>query len=40
VDGLPVGLPLVARRGHDGLVLRTAAAIEKAVPWADRKPKL
>ena len=40
VEGLPVGLQLVARRGHDGLVLRTAAAIERAVPWADRKPKL
>jgi Asp-tRNA(Asn)/Glu-tRNA(Gln) amidotransferase A subunit family amidase len=40
VNGLPVGLQLVARRGHDGLVLRTAAAIEKALPWADHRPKL
>jgi Asp-tRNA(Asn)/Glu-tRNA(Gln) amidotransferase A subunit family amidase len=40
VNGLPVGLQLVARRGYDGLVLRVAAAIEKAVPWADRQPKL
>ncbi len=38
--GLPVGLQLTGRRGFDGLVLRVAAAIEKAVPWADRRPKL
>lgn len=40
VDGLPVGLQLAARRGHDGLVLRTAAAIERALPWAERRPKV
>ncbi len=39
-EGVPVGLQLTGRRGFDGLVLRTAAAIEAALPWADRRPKL
>jgi aspartyl-tRNA(Asn)/glutamyl-tRNA(Gln) amidotransferase subunit A len=33
VDGLPVGLQIVARRGADALVLRAAAAFEAAHPW-------
>lgn len=39
-SGLPVGLQLVGKRGQDGLVLRTAAALEQVSPWADRRPKL
>jgi aspartyl-tRNA(Asn)/glutamyl-tRNA(Gln) amidotransferase subunit A len=39
-DGLPIGLQLVGRRFEDGLVLRAAAAIEAAWPWADRRPPL
>ena len=39
-DGLPLGLQLVGRRGEDGLVLWAAAALEKAVPWSGRRPKL
>ncbi|MFO0879808.1 MAG: amidase family protein [Gemmataceae bacterium] len=31
-DGLPIGLQLVGPRGHDGLVLRAAAAIEALTP--------
>jgi aspartyl-tRNA(Asn)/glutamyl-tRNA(Gln) amidotransferase subunit A len=33
VDGLPVGLQIVGRRGGDELVLRAAAAFEAAHPW-------
>jgi aspartyl-tRNA(Asn)/glutamyl-tRNA(Gln) amidotransferase subunit A len=33
VDGLPVGLQIIGRRGADGLVLRAAAAFEAAHPW-------
>jgi aspartyl-tRNA(Asn)/glutamyl-tRNA(Gln) amidotransferase subunit A len=33
VDGMPVGLQIVGRRGADSLVLRTAAAFEAAHPW-------
>jgi len=33
VDGLPVGLQIVGRRGQDALVLRAAAAFEAAHPW-------
>jgi Asp-tRNA(Asn)/Glu-tRNA(Gln) amidotransferase A subunit family amidase len=36
-DGLPLGLQLVGRRGQDGLVLRTAAAIESP---PERRPRL
>jgi aspartyl-tRNA(Asn)/glutamyl-tRNA(Gln) amidotransferase subunit A len=34
VDGLPVGLQIVGRRGSDALVLRAAAAFEAAHPWS------
>jgi aspartyl-tRNA(Asn)/glutamyl-tRNA(Gln) amidotransferase subunit A len=34
VDGLPVGLQIVGRRGEDSLVLRAAAAFERAHGWA------
>jgi aspartyl-tRNA(Asn)/glutamyl-tRNA(Gln) amidotransferase subunit A len=33
VDGLPVGLQIVGRRGEDALVLRAASAFEQAHPW-------
>lgn len=38
VDGLPLGLQLVARHGADGLVLRVAAALEETNPWKERRP--
>ncbi|MGZ4431903.1 MAG: amidase family protein, partial [Gaiellales bacterium] len=33
VDGLPVGLQIVGRRGADALVLRAARAFEQLAPW-------
>ena len=37
-DGLPVGLQIVGRRFDDATVLRAAACVERAEPWAGRKP--
>ncbi|MEX2647501.1 MAG: amidase [Alphaproteobacteria bacterium] len=39
-DGLPIGLQIVGAQGADALVLRAARALEQALPWADRKPRL
>lgn len=39
-DGRPVGLQIAARHREDALVLRVAANIEGARPWADRRPSL
>lgn len=36
--GLPIGLQIVGRWYEDALVLKAAAAFEKAMPWADRIP--
>jgi Asp-tRNA(Asn)/Glu-tRNA(Gln) amidotransferase A subunit family amidase len=33
VDGLPVGLQIVARRHADALAVATAAALERVRPW-------
>jgi aspartyl-tRNA(Asn)/glutamyl-tRNA(Gln) amidotransferase subunit A len=33
LDGLPVALQIIGRRGEDALVLRAAAAFEQAHPW-------
>jgi Asp-tRNA(Asn)/Glu-tRNA(Gln) amidotransferase A subunit family amidase len=37
-DGLPVGLQIVGRRRQEAAVLRAAAAVEAASPWARNIP--
>lgn len=37
-DGLPIGVQLVARFGCEDLLIRIAAQLEQAAPWADRHP--
>lgn len=38
VDNIPVGAHFVAPYGHEGRLLRLAAQLEQAVPWAQRLP--
>jgi len=40
VDGLPTATQIVARRWDDALALRIASAIEKAMPWAHKRPDI
>ena len=39
-DGLPIGAQLVGRLGSEGQLLRLAAQLEQAQPWAERTPPL
>lgn len=37
-DGLPVGMSFLGRFGDEATLFRLAGQLEKAAPWADRKP--
>lgn len=39
-DGLPIGIQLVARYGREDLLIRVAAALEEALPWRQRRPRI
>jgi amidase len=39
-NGVPVGMQLVAAYGREDLLIRVAAQIEAAAPWAGRRPRV
>ncbi|MGX5802641.1 amidase [Bradyrhizobium sp. Arg314] len=38
IDGLPVGVQLLSRFGHESDLMRLSARLEEAAPWFDRRP--
>ena len=39
-DGLPVGVQFAARIGEEALLFSVAAELERARPWASRRPPI
>lgn len=39
-NGLPIGLQFVARFAAEDVLLRLAASLEQAMPWATRRPRI
>jgi len=39
-SGLPIGVQFVARNGDEMILLKLAAELEKAQPWAQRRPNI
>ena len=39
-NGLPIGVQIAAAPANDTLVLQVAGVLEKAMPWAERRPPL
>jgi aspartyl-tRNA(Asn)/glutamyl-tRNA(Gln) amidotransferase subunit A len=39
-NGVPVGMQMVGRLRNEATLLRLAAAIEEARPWAQKQPEL
>ncbi|MER9586558.1 hypothetical protein NKJ01_32690 [Mesorhizobium sp. M0276] len=39
-SGLPIGLQIVGRFGHEATLVRIARDLEEARPWSKRRPKV